>query len=156
MDKRIVINYRSLSNTGLDEETTKLLQEAEKACERAYAPYSKFKVGAAVMLKDGTIVCGSNVENASYSLTNCAERVVCQFVKTNYPNQEMKIIAIVGSGNVDISGGMFSPCGACRQVILELELEQKSPVKVLLKQPNNEVLEFSSVQELLPLGFGIK
>lgn len=156
MNNSISVNYNVLSLSDLDAETQILIQKAENACERAYAPYSKFNVGAAILLDNGTVVCGSNVENVSYSLTNCAERIALQFAKTNYPDNEMQVIAIAANGDIDVSGNMFSPCGACRQVMLELELQQKSAIRVLLKQPNNKVLEIASMKDLLPLGFGIK
>ena len=99
------------------EEDKKLLSEARKSAKSAYAPYSKFKVGSAVLLGNGKIISGNNQENAAYPSGLCAERVVLFYASSQNPNAIIKSIAIT---NV--------PCGACRQAILEYETKQKSPV----------------------------
>lgn len=91
-----------------------LLQQAHKAKEQAYAPYSNFQVGAALLLKDGRVILGCNVENASYGLTNCAERTaIFKAASEGVRPGDIEAIAIASSGDD------FSPCGACRQVINE-------------------------------------
>ena len=96
--------------------TEQLIVEAKLARERAYAPYSKFKVGAAVLTKDGKIFHGCNVENASYGLCNCAERTALfSAVAAGYRPGDFQQIAVTGD-----TDGPIAPCGACRQVIIEL------------------------------------
>lgn len=117
-----------------------LLAAAEAARARAYAPYSHFTVGAAVMLNDGTIVAGCNVENASYSLSICAERVA--------------MWAAVAQGGRDFAGlalslAQGSPCGACRQVMSEL---CRPDMPVWVQTDDGEIRQFT-VEELLPVAF---
>jgi cytidine deaminase len=93
-----------------------LLERAKNARERAYAPYSKFKVGAALLTKDGSVFDGCNVENASYGLSNCAERTAFfSAIAAGYQRNQFAALAVIGD-----SDGPIAPCGACRQVIIEL------------------------------------
>lgn len=93
-----------------------LLERAKKARERAYAPYSRFKVGAALLTKDGSVFDGCNVENASYGLCNCAERTAFfSAVAAGYTRDQFAALAVIGD-----TDGPIAPCGACRQVIIEL------------------------------------
>ena len=123
----------------------KLLEAAIKARENAYVPYSHFKVGEALLLKDGTIIMGSNIENASYGLCNCAERTA---LFTAYASGVKKedIVAMSVCGDTD---GPVSPCGACRQVMSEL-LDSKTPI--YLTNLKGDVKEMT-VSELLPYSF---
>ena len=93
-----------------------LLERAKHARERAYAPYSRFKVGAALLTKDGSVFDGCNVENASYGLCNCAERTAFfSAVAAGYSRDQFAALAVIGD-----TDGPIAPCGACRQVIIEL------------------------------------
>ena len=93
-----------------------LLERAKNARERAYAPYSRFKVGAALLTKDGSVFDGCNVENASYGLCNCAERTAFfSAVAAGYSRDQFAALAVIGD-----TDGPIAPCGACRQVIIEL------------------------------------
>lgn len=115
---------------------------AKEAMENAYAPYSHFKVGAALLAKDGRVFQGCNIENASYGATNCAERTaIFKAVSEGY--REFEKIAIVAS-----SGDYASPCGICRQVLFEFLPEGK----VILDSDEKGMVTFT-VRELLPLGF---
>jgi len=125
--------------------TEKLVAQAIEARNRAYTPYSNFKVGAAVLTANQEVFLGCNVENASYGLTNCAERTAI-FKAVSEGEQEIVAIAIVGD-----TEGPVSPCGACRQVIAEFATEQ---TKVILANLKGDVRE-TSIQELLP-GFFTK
>jgi len=125
--------------------TEKLVTQAIEARTRAYTPYSNFKVGAAVLTANQEVFLGCNVENASYGLTNCAERTAI-FKAVSEGEQEIVAIAIVGD-----TEGPVSPCGACRQVIAEFATEQ---TKVILANLKGDVKE-TSIQELLP-GFFTK
>ncbi len=121
-----------------------LFEKAVKASENAYAPYSKFKVGAALLCKDGTVYTGCNVENAAYPLGNCAERTAI-FKAVSEGKREFEAIAIAGSSNDDMSQPCY-PCGACRQVMAEFCSED---FKVVL---SDTVL---TLKELLPYTFSL-
>ena len=121
----------------------KLLTVAKKASQNAYAPYSKFKVGAALKTKEGKIFSGCNVENASYGLTMCAERVaIFKAVSEGYQDFDEMLIYV----DSDI---LFTPCGACRQVIAEFG--SKIKITIISKK---EMME-TSIKELLPYGFSL-
>lgn len=124
----------------------KLLLEAKKACENSYSPYSSFPVGAALITKDGTIYRGCNIENASYGLSNCAERT-CLF--TAYANgvrkDDIKAIAIYSPKK-----HLVTPCGACRQVMVEL---LNSDCEVFIGYYDNKNVLETSVKELMPYSF---
>lgn len=119
-----------------------LVNIAKEAMENAYAPYSHFKVGAALLAKDGRVFQGCNIENASYGATNCAERTAI-FKAVSEGVREFEAIAIVAS-----SGDYASPCGICRQVLFEFLPEGK----VILDSDEKGMVTFT-VRELLPLGF---
>lgn len=119
-----------------------LVNIAKEAMEKAYAPYSHFKVGAALLAKDGTVFKGCNIENASYGATNCAERTAI-FKAVSEGCREFEKIAIVAG-----SGDYASPCGICRQVLLEFMPEGK----VILDSDEKGMVTFT-VRELLPFGF---
>jgi cytidine deaminase len=125
--------------------TMKSLEEAKKARLKAYVPYSKFKVGAAVLLKDGTYVHGANVENSSYGLSNCAERsALFSLVSQGYDPKDIVSITIVAN---DIRP--VSPCGACRQVMHELLPKDAS---IILANTKGETIEMTK-DALLPYAF---
>ncbi|MDX8363632.1 cytidine deaminase [Cytobacillus sp. IB215665] len=123
-----------------------LIQEAKKARERAYAPYSKFKVGAALLTKDDKVYHGCNIENAAYSMCNCAERTAL-FKAYSDGNKEYKALVVVADTERPVP-----PCGACRQVISEL---CNPDMEVVLTNLNGDVQE-TTVQDLLPGGFSPK
>lgn len=121
-----------------------LLQRARIAAERAYAPYSKFKVGAALLTSDGSVILGCNVENASYSMTICAERnAIASMIVTGH--LDPVAIAVVGGR----SGTPCPPCGACRQVLAEFNPD----MLVVLESPNKVIV--MNANELLPLSFSL-
>lgn len=121
-----------------------ILLRAYKAMENAYVPYSNFFVGACVKTKDGNYFIGANVENASYGLTNCAERnAIFQAYSNGYRQDDIEAIAIVGKGNT-----LITPCGACRQVLVEL-LKRDTPIVLGTK---DEVV-VTNIEELMPMSF---
>ena len=124
----------------------KLMQEAVNAMNNAYVPYSKFKVGAALLLKNGEIIKGCNIENASYGLCNCAERTAL-FKAYSEGVKKDDIVAMSIAGATD---GPISPCGACRQVMAEF-CDLKT-FKVIIAKSTEEYLEYT-LDELLPLAF---
>lgn len=138
----------------LPEEESRLMEAAIKATGQSYAPYSKFHVGAAALLEDGTIVTGSNQENAAYPSGLCAERVALFHAGHQYPDMPVVALAIAAATN-GRQVESISPCGACRQVLLEAEQRYGKPMKVLLCG-TKEVVVAESAESLLPLCFGAK
>ncbi len=129
----------------LKTEIDKLYEEACKVRLKSYSPYSKFKVGAAVLLKDGNIITGTNVENASYGLASCAERnALFSTISLGYKKQDIKALLVVADTDAPCS-----PCGACRQVISEL-LDENADI--ILTNLKNDIKELK-VKELLPFSF---
>lgn len=128
--------------TDLELELVQLLEAAKKARENAYAPYSHFKVGAALLTSDGKIITGCNVENASYGLSLCAERVAV-FNAVSQGNTSFKALAVIADTEDPVS-----PCGACRQIITEFSRE----MTVVMANVNGE-LKRTTVAELLPYAF---
>lgn len=137
----------------LDNESKYLIHKAKEAAHHAYAPYSKFMVGAAVILDDGSIVTGSNQENASYPLCICAERVVLATAATQYPGRKVMKMAIVAHRKNHKELSPATSCGACRQVMSEYEERQEQSFEVIMHSAPEEWLKCSSAQELLPFGF---
>ncbi|MGL4335346.1 MAG: cytidine deaminase [Turicibacter sp.] len=129
----------------MDQAYIELMNQAKKGYENAYAPYSKFQVGAAVLAKDGTYFIGSNVENASYGLTNCAERsALFSAYSKGYRREDLTAIAIVANCERPVS-----PCGACRQVMAEL---LPAGADVILLNIQDDIKTFK-LEELLPYSF---
>ncbi|NHF60978.1 cytidine deaminase [Flavobacteriaceae bacterium TP-CH-4] len=138
----------------LAEEDKKLMLTAINARKNAYAPYSQFQVGAAVLMGNGAIVIGSNQENASYPSGLCAERVAVFQAGALYPKGTIKTIAISASSKNYTVDRAAAPCGNCRQSISEYEVKQAHPIRILMMGEVGSVLECDSVADLLPLAFG--
>lgn len=130
----------------------KLLEEAKKARLMAYAPYSKFKVGAALLTKSGKVYHGCNIENAAYTPTNCAERTAF-FKAVSEGETEFEKIAVVGAMEGREADDICSPCGVCRQVMMEFC--NPKTFKIILAKGKGNIL-VSSLDEILPYGFGPK
>jgi cytidine deaminase len=129
-----------------------LMKRARVACDNAYAPYSEFFVGAALLLDNGEIVIGTNQENAAYPSGLCAERTAIYWTGANYKGVKINMIAVSARhGNAQQFLGV-SPCGSCRQALLEYENIQQTPIKVLLEHEEG-ILVFDQVADLLPLQF---
>ena len=109
-----------------------LIDAAKEATSNAYAPYSNFHVGAALLLENGKIVTGNNQENAAYPSGLCAERTAVFYANAQYPDQKIEAIAVAAYYNGQFTDDLISPCGSCRQVLLEVESRYNSPVKILL------------------------
>lgn len=129
-----------------------LVDRAKSALEDAYAPYSGFRVGAAIALSDGHIVTGNNQENAAYPSGLCAERVAVFHVGSNYPDAEITSIAIAAKPIDTVEFVEAGPCGSCRQVLIEYQNKQETPIYMLLVQSGGNVLKVA-VNDLLPLRF---
>ncbi len=150
--KSILLTYHEYaSNELLQPADRELVKAAHDAALRAYAPYSKFHVGAALRLSDGTIVTGNNQENASYPAGICAERTAVFSAMSQHPQGVVKEMAVVVP---QVEGDRpVSPCGICRQALLEQEHRQRSPIRMLLGATKGPVIELDSVKALLPLSF---
>ncbi len=131
----------------------KLIEAAKKATEKAYAPYSGFSVGAALLLENGEIVSGNNQENAAYPSGLCAERTTVFYANANFPEEKVIAIAIAANHKGSFTEDVITPCGACRQVLLETENRFHSPMKVLMYSEKG-VYVMESIRDLLPLSFG--
>lgn len=144
--------YESLGE--LRKEDRQLIESAIRARQNAYAPYSDFKVGAAVLLANGKVVTGNNQENASYPSGLCAERVAVFHAGALYPGVAFKTIAICAAPGNDTVSQPAAPCGNCRQAISEYEQKQLQGIRILMKGSTDTVFGCSSVADLLPLPFG--
>lgn len=131
-----------------------LIEKAFEVGENAYAPYSKFKVGASLRLENDVIVTGSNQENIAYPSGLCAERVALFNAGANYPNVKVETLCIIAKGDLLPKDKILSPCGSCRQVMVESEVRQQQPYRVILVSQNNQTIIFNSAVDLLPLAFG--
>ncbi|MCL4118059.1 UNVERIFIED_CONTAM: hypothetical protein GTU68_038553 [Idotea baltica] len=129
------------------------MNHASKARDKAYAPYSKFNVGAALLLDNGEIITGSNQENASYPSGLCAERTAIYYAGAKYPEaQILKMAIIAGSKNIKTKKPI-PPCGACRQAIAEYEVKQENPIELYFMGEVGKVVKSNSLANLLPLLF---
>ena len=144
---RIHPDTKSLSSTD-----NALLDEAIHALTSAYAPYSKFKVAAAIRTTNGKTITGSNQENGSFPVGQCAERVAIYRMIHEHGRKAIDSIAIIVEHEGQTSPA--SPCGSCRQLLMEHRNEQSNPIRLLLASSNgNEVYEIDDVRDLLPLSF---
>jgi cytidine deaminase len=130
-----------------------LLAAAKTALEKAYAPYSKFQVGAALLLSNGAIVSGANFENAAYPMCLCAERMALATAVSSYPEARITHIAITVCNPAKAVSQPAAPCGACRQVMVEVEQRQGGDMEVLLQGEQGEVMVLQSAKMLLPFYF---
>lgn len=146
-------SYVQAQKSELSESQQSLLDAAHTAATKAYAPYSNFRVGAAVLLENGTMVTGANHENAAYPAGICAERAALAAIPADKSNR-VKTIAIAYLPGEGAGNGPLSPCGICRQTILEAELFQEAPIAVLMSSPQGEVLMVEAARHLLPFHFG--
>lgn len=137
----------------LPKEIIHLFKEAEQAQEKAYAPYSNFQVGAAILFEDGKTVTGSNQENAAYPSGMCAERVAIYHAGSKYPNLKIKALVICAKSNTKIVDKPVGPCGACRQSIAEYEFKQEQNIAIYFKGEIGKIIKSNSLKDLLPLSF---
>lgn len=134
-------------------QTRDLMIAAEKAREMAYAPYSKFRVGAAILLDNGEVVTGNNQENAAYPSGLCAERVAIFYAGSQFPNVKILQLVVTARSEKQILNLPIPPCGACRQSIAEYEIKQNHPIEIYFMGETGQVYKSDSIKELLPLLF---
>lgn len=142
--------------TSLTEQDRALILKSKEVAENAYAPYSRFKVGAVVLLENGKTVFGSNQENVAYPSGLCAERVALFSAGSNYPGVAVKMVAISAIAEKFSFEDVITPCGGCRQVIMECQLRQETPIRLLLASPTGKVVEIGDARNLLPFAFDSK
>lgn len=145
---------RYANKLSLPADDAELLQAALVATQYAYAPYSSFKVGAAARLANGIIISGSNQENASYPVGICAERVLLGNAAVHYPDVAIESMAITYRSEKRPSNIPVSPCGMCRQALVEFESRVNAPMKLILGGEEGEVIVTKSALHLLPFAFG--
>ena len=137
----------------LPEEIKNLMELAIEIRKKAYAPYSKFRVGAAILLDNGKIVLGSNQENAAYPSGLCAERVAIFQAGAIYPDAKILKLAITATADEKPVNSPIPPCGSCRQSIVEYEFKQNTPIEIFFMGESGEVYKSDSLTNLLPLVF---
>ncbi len=137
----------------LDSESKYLVHKAKEATAHSYSPYSKFCVGSAIILEDGTVITGANQENASYPLCMCAERVALYAAAAQFPGKRIKKLAVVAHKKNHKELSPAASCGACRQVMLEFEQRQQKPIEVIMLGPGEKWIRCTSALSLLPFGF---
>ncbi len=154
--KELILEIKVKEYDNLEEltyEERKLMNIAREATLNAYAPYSNYYVGAAVLLENGEIVTGNNQENVAYPSGLCAERVALFAASATYPNVKIKAIAITSRARDFIVDSPVSPCGACRQVISEYEMLAGEKIKVILMGQQGKIQILEGIENLLPLVF---
>jgi len=136
----------------LPAEYQRIIIDSKNASMRAYSPYSGFNVGASVLLENGEIISGNNQENAAYPSGLCAERVAIFYANSKFPEIPVKAIAICAFNKNGFLKTPITPCGSCRQVILETEMRFNTPIAIILiGQKTIQIIE--NISQLLPLSF---
>lgn len=152
-DRRITIDYIEYSAVGeMEPGDRELVAAALEAREGSYSPYSKFRVGAALRLADGTIVKGANQENVAYPSGLCAERTAMFWAGANRPGVAFDTLAIVGGNGEEVCEMPAAPCGACRQVMAQYQTKSGKPLSVILVGASR-IMKFARVDDILPLIF---
>jgi cytidine deaminase len=140
--------FNALGQSGMT-----LIERAASACENAYAPYSRFHVGTALLLDNGQIITGANVENAAFPQCLCAEQVALSQKATVFPRAVIVQVAVVARKADNPTLIPVTPCGACRQILLEFEARQQQPIKILMQTRSGVWTVVDSAASLLPFGF---
>jgi len=149
---KIQTTVKAYSYDELPQEYKQLVDVAKEMTKASYSPYSHFAVGAALMLSDGTVIKGCNQENAAYPSGLCAERTAMFAASANHPGTAMKALAIAAYTNGAFTQEPVSPCGSCRQVMVEYEDRQKEPMTVILYGTDGSYV-IRSAKELMPFCF---
>lgn len=145
-------SFQRLSESELTVDQQGLIEKAKEAAQASYSPYSKFQVGAALLLADGSVIKGANQENASYPAGLCAERVALFQAGATRPDTPLQTLAVVAKKVNEDTYKAVAPCGSCRQVMLEYETKHGQPLQILFKSDGGWVLAESS-KLLLPFCF---
>ncbi|MFV9550043.1 cytidine deaminase [Algibacter sp. PT7-4] len=143
--------YDNLSE--LPEDVVYLMEKAVEARKKAYAPYSNFNVGAAILLDNKEIVLGNNQENASYPSGLCAERTAIYYAGSQFPKAKIIRMAITAGSKRQKTTKPIPPCGSCRQAIAEYEIKQNTPIEIYFMGETGQIIKANSLSSLLPLSF---
>jgi cytidine deaminase len=150
----IVLKYSVYEKSSdLPKSESSLLEEAVKASDTAYAPYSAFRVGAAVLLENGEVITGSNQENVAYPSGMCAERVALFYASSRFPDIQVQAIAIVAFSDDFVVEGPVTPCGSCRQVMAETEMRFQNKIKLIMQGDYSKIYVADEVNQILPMMF---
>ena len=154
MQKELTINFEEIEGYNQLNDTEKLLfDKAKEIRDLAYAPYSNFTVGCAILLENGEIITGSNQENAAYPSGLCAERTAIFYTGANFPDVKITKIFVIGAPREALISVPIPPCGACRQSILEYEAKQQDVIEVYFASLNDVIFKTNSIRDLLPFSF---
>lgn len=155
MKKDIQISYEQYqSSNELSEIEKELYRKAKEARDNAYAPYSNFFVGCAVLLENGDIHVGNNQENAAYPSGLCAERTAMFWISANFPNENIeKVFVVGGPKELSLTHAPIPPCGSCRQSMMEYESKQNKNITLYFANLNDEVIKVNAIKDLLPFYF---
>ncbi len=157
MDQEFKFTYQRLkSSDELSKDDQDLLEKARAATSDAYAPYSNFNVSAVAKMKSGEIVKGTNQENAAYPVGICAERVLLSTISSIYPNTSIETMAISYDNKNGASNHPISPCGMCRQALVEYEGRTGQPIKLIMAGQEGEVIVLETAKRLLPFSFSVE
>ncbi|WP_291147523.1 cytidine deaminase [Flavobacterium sp. UBA7680] len=140
----------------LSQDVQDLMNQAIEIRKKAYAPYSKFRVGAALLLDNGKVILGSNQENAAYPSGLCAERTAIFYAGSAYPEAKILKMAITAASDTNQTQAPIPPCGSCRQSIAEYEIKQDTPIEIYFMGEIGEVYKSASLKNLLPFMFDKK
>lgn len=155
MVKQLVLSFEEFKTADeLSGAEHKLFMRAREASQQAYAPYSRFKVGCALLLENGEVITGNNQENAAYPLGLCAERVAFFNAGANYKGLKIMQAAIYAESELFTVSHPVSPCGACRQAMSEYENNQNRPIELVMGGQTGPLVKIRAVADLLPLSFG--
>lgn len=148
------LTYTSYDTSNeLSNEDASLLLKAREAAHKAYAPYSKFSVGSAVLLENGVVITGNNQENAAYPSGICAERVAMFYASSQYPGVKVIKVAVTAFSKEFPVNSPVAPCGSCRQVLSEYEKLYHSDIELILQGQEGCIYRLKNVSSLLPLAF---
>jgi len=154
MHQKFEFEYDLLDNSNqLSKDDQELLEAAKKATQTAYAPYSHFNVGAAARLSSNSIIISSNQESASFPVGICAERALLNSIGSQYPHQKITTLAISYEPVGKPSNEPLSPCGMCRQSLLDYETRFQAPIKIIMAGKSGKVMVVNTASHLLPFGF---
>lgn len=148
--KTIIKEFESIDS--FNSEIKELINKSKEVTGKSYAPYSNFNVGAAVLLENGMVITGSNQENAAYPSGLCAERVALFYANSQYPEVPVKAIAIAASKEKQLQKEPVTPCGSCRQVMLETEIRFQKAIQIYLIG-EEKIFLIENVHDLLPVSF---
>ena len=151
-ERNVITKIQVYSYTELTDADKKLVDLAKEATNASYAPYSHFHVGAALRLENGVMIKGANQENAAFPAGLCAERSACFNAGSNYPDVPIETIAIIAVQNGEVVEDPCSPCGVCRQALLEFETRAGKPIRILL-YGRKYVYIIDGIRPLMPLTF---